>query len=272
MRNRVLTGVGIVLAVSLSVTGWLMWQSRDLESLDDADLRVELLPAEPHENALVYLEQAVETLDWPEDVSDMTVFDALDGDLDAQAELRGTVKRNAESLAALERALQAPLLQVPVLASFDEEQADLTSWRRLGQLLSLRALEVEKRRGLDDLFAALDFAERVEGASGGNLQHTMTGVAIRRDALAAFQAWIEMTPVARGESHKIANRLGRYATDPEVWGRAWAAEYAALKQTIEVRHSEGEDAAWVHAGLTDSDARWGQLLPRDYLFQPKRTR
>ena len=84
---------------------------------------------------------------------------------------------------------------------------------------------------------------------------------------------VEPTPISGlpriGEI--FAGKRRGYATDPEAWGRTWAAEYAALKTTIEVRHEQGNDAAWRHVGLDGSDARWAQLLPRDYLFQPKRT-
>lgn len=270
MRNRVLTGIGILVpALLASLTAWVVWQSRDLEVIEDSDLRIQLLPAEPHENALTYLDEAAELLVWKEEADPPTMLDALDGDLDAQALVRDLVKKNAKGLAALERALEAPILQVSLLDSFeaDGEEADLTPWRRLGQVLSLRSHQRPKKRGLEDLFAALEYGRLVETASGGNLRHTMTGIAIRRDALAAFQSWIEMTPLTKAEGIAIARRLEGYATDSDAWARSWAAEYAALKGTM----LQDGDRVWQYADLAGEPSWSLGILPEDYLFQPNRT-
>ncbi len=266
MGIRILGGLGILLVCCvLFVPAWVIWQSRDLPEVRDADLLPELREVAPERNALVLLEAAAAL----RVADDQEIPPALAGDADALAALAPLVEANAPALEALVLALEAPEFQVPLPESLDEEGPDVRGWHRLAQLLCARGLlrGPGDPAGLEDLFTALELSRRIETARGGGLVHSMTGIAIRKGALDALATWIAGSRLDAAGARALAGRLDDYASDGDAWARAMGVEYATLKRFVLhdlERFRNGELPGDEIVGFTG-------LLPVRYFFQPNRT-
>jgi hypothetical protein len=268
MWIRALGGVAIVLVLLvLCIPAWVVWQSRDLPEIDDADLLPRWSQVEPERNGFVALEAAAALLVASDEEIEPT---ALRGDRDALQELAPLVEANAPALAALELVLAAPEFQVPRIESSDEVGSNVDGCLRLTKLLAARGLlqGPGSEDGLADLFAALDLSRRIETARGAALVEVMIAIAMRSQALRALETWLGEGRLDADSARSLARRLAAYRSDPGAWARAMGVEYEFLKRVVipdleRTRNGEipGEDMT---QGLH-------QLLPVRYYFHPKRT-
>ncbi len=265
MWIRALGGLGIVLVLLLfSLPAWVVWQSRDLPEVDDADLLPQWTEVAPERDAFVLLAKAAATLVG----ADRKIDDAaLRGDGEALQELASLVDANAPALAALEGVLAAPAFQVPRVESVDQDASHAGRWLRLARLLSLRGLlhGPGSEEGRADLLAALELSHRVETANGAGLIEVMTAVAMRKAALDGLETWLGGSRLDAAAARELAHRLDRYRTDAGAWAGAVGVEYANLKRFVlhDLERSRNGEAPQMEA--------FHSLLPVRYYFHPKRT-
>jgi hypothetical protein len=150
LRRLLRLGIAIAIALVVGVPSCVVWNSRDLPEVLDADLTIPPLVIEDEEsNGYTHLERAGAALVWPEDPDRSLEPPHLGKGWDP-AKAEQLVANNEVALAHLFRALEAPAFQVPRYEFFDRDCALCSlcdSSVKLTNVLAARAfLSAERRR------------------------------------------------------------------------------------------------------------------------------
>jgi hypothetical protein len=279
---RGLLRIGLVIAIALvvGVPGCVVWHSRDLPEALDGDLDIPPLEIEDEEsNAYTHLERAAAALAWPEELE---ASPRLGDDWDPQRVER-LVASNQAALAHLQRALEAPSLDVPRYEFFRDNEALsslLLSNLKLTHVLAARAFlcaeRGETRSALEDGLTVVRFGHRLQRAHQGELIHMMSGVALKGHGLRIIREVAAHAPIDADLAREFERRLHGYRTAPETWGRIWASEYQARKQMWEAvradplgQQLDGDLAAYLPEGERHSALR--SLVPEAYVYHHNRS-
>ncbi len=260
---------GVVL-VAVTLPGWVWLQSRDLPQVDDGDLVAKRYEVPVDHDGVLALDRAIELLDLSEEESRFTALSPTDEYWDAEA-VRELLARNAAALETLDGALTATYFKAP--ARSGSPSPAMIGWQRLAKLLVLRAglslAEGDPWAAASDWQRVLTLGARVEQALEGSLLTAKIGLSLRELALQSIYQHVDAGLLPRVIGKELAAAMPAFRSQPEVWAALWRAEYETLAGVLD--GSPEEIAVAFHAQLDDSSLL-RRMLPRDYVFHPRRTR
>lgn len=188
--------------------------SLDESPPDDSDLRVERLDIPDEENAFAYLQQAGQTLYWPEErEAHEQIWAIVDGKVWDEALVEELLVRNREALRLFERGLACVRLQVPENQSVFDLCPYLGEWGIMAYLSSMHARFLfrsgKQKQALDEVMKTVRFGHAIEGAEG-NVTHYFTGMMVKEMGLRILRDILPNTTVASDQLNRYVQRLARY--------------------------------------------------------------
>lgn len=229
----IVLGAPIGLALLAFLTLWV--RSKDLPSPQDEDLKVQPARIATAENAFAGLQEAAQNLGWADEQDALLKRIGQGAEVDPAA-VRTVLVQNRQSLEALDKALERERLQVPQDLPHDKTPYDIVAWRRLGQLLSLRAHSRapggDLRASLDDALKLLRFGHMVQGAQG-NLLTYLVGGTLKSMALDQVRRSIAAPNASAGMLQPLVALLESSRPQIASFRDCLRAEYAYMSSTID---------------------------------------
>jgi hypothetical protein len=258
-------GLGLGLLV-LTGTGWVVYNSRDLASVDESGLLVESWPPlPPDENAAVPLVQAAQRLEWPTGEDTLRRVRAIrDRATRDPARARGLVRRNQVALEWLRQAMETPEIEI----SADELIPPGKSPEPSPLVLVLRLLEVHNVRGallmaegdrdgaFEDALLGLHLGARIHRSRGASLPHAMLAIGLGDSALLQLRTLLRQGTVGRVTARHLITAIEAARPNHDSWARIWAGEYQQLRAMYAEEIQQPGRPGWV---------------PTSYVFHPDRT-
>ena len=242
MAKRLFLCAGILLgfsalAIAAFVFFWPNWirHASSDDAIRDDDLAIARPVVADEANGYFALMRAAEALTLTnERAATLRTLLEPGGWDDAQA--AQWVEAHPEVIDDFLAAARAPAFVPPPVVEPEDELPNLPAWQRVFQLTStrarLRARHGEADAAIDDLVAMLDLARKVRLAPAGVLGHGIIGIELQDLAIRTLLGMLPDLALSPSKSHALAQKLARYATDPEDWRRTWAGEYQGMKRVL----------------------------------------
>lgn len=231
---RVAPALGIIFAiVAVGVPSCIAVRSRDLPPLDDSDLLRESAQTPASEAGLLELERAAAKLRFPRERDFVAhVASVLEDGEDPNARLLEVLGRNREGLAEAHAALAGARFDVPLRSM----EGGYPEWFDLATLLAIEGIQ-QARSGqaaasLRSCIDTIELGNRISNAKGSDFPGAVTGLATEHRGARAMQRSLKQVDVDASEARALADRLGAYQTDQELWSRFWAEEYRFRKAAL----------------------------------------
>jgi hypothetical protein len=268
-------GLVLVLVPIAAIVGWIATHRGDLPLLDDGDLAASRSVVTDGANGFETMKEAADRTHLSqEDEANLTAI--APGAYSDPAWVRSAVARNAEALAALERALAAPMFQFPVPpAKPARSNLNVPTLMRIESLVKLAAAEAQVRVADGDSSGVLD--RSVLGVRVGKTIGTSEGVMLPELSrassclaigLGSLESIVRRVVIDAPTARELVSRLESARWREDTWQRVWADEYQHLKASLL------ELDKTLAAGPPDARG-WSvvvwKLKPLDYLWQPNRT-
>lgn len=233
--KKFLLGLSVLAAVGVgAVAVFVAVASRDVPPPDEAEFRLERPEVAPEANAYTYFLQATNLL--VETTNAARIVNYLAGQAEDDGELRELVAKNAECLALVKRGAECAICQMPAVESFDSESPFLTSWLKIGKVLSIQSRQARLAGRTEEASAAALTAARLGNLVQQNAEsmiHYLVGETI---ANAALEQIVELavdpkTPSAVLEN--LAKELDGLGPFDAGLARAFKAESRLAALTID---------------------------------------
>lgn len=257
--------------LAVAVPGWIAIGSADLPTVEDDDLRAELMPLEPAQNLATHLDRLGRGLTW---------LEGRDAELDALRRSPNIDERRAIALLPKNSVLDElePLLAMPRLqvggdtGLAADDVAALKRWQSLAKVLALRSvLRAQAGRSeaaYRDALTVLRLGRRIEGAEGAGLVQMLLGAAVRVVGLQAVEAGLRHGRLDAARAFRLGNEVGSARSDPASWRRVFVVEYQRSHERLTSAFDEARERDRLWKEPETQLRRW---VPDDYLFQRNRT-
>ena len=252
--GRPLRYAAIMLAVpALALPGWVLYHSRDLESVDESGLEIDERPLPDERNAAFWLDRAAGRLSWLEDSERRDEVQALRSFSDWKPEAAGArIDADAAALADIDRALAQSEMRVSVAKlSYPEVEGELPSylrWPNLGRLLALRSAvrsaESDHAAAFVDAIGVLRLGSQLQRARQATLVHAMLGVSLQEIGLDQLRLLVPRARVSPGQAREWIDAIEDARARSDDWARVWAGEYWQARPSYEWALVEARDQPW----------------------------
>lgn len=272
MIRRLAIVLAILIAIPLLVIpGWIAINRTDLPTANDADLALTTSEIPPAQNGFDYFAEAVELMDWPEDVDERLLATRVGEQWDPEW-IQEMSTRNARAMELLEQGLGSrAFLLTPYHEKSESELIDpLIGVQRLlklsGAQARLHLVAGNYDQAIESALRGVRSGRQISGGEGINLIGLMFATAHQGIGLADLDHVVRAAPLTREASSKLIAELEAQRWSSADWKRSWAAEYRFLKGVLEKLNAD------YRSGENHGSMSWAwRLLPPDYLWQPNRT-
>jgi len=239
-RRKAAFAALIVAAAILAVLAY----ASDAWSPGDEDLWLVREPMPQAENSFIVFQQAIESLDWPEQLLGNRIVAMTEGTEWDESFVKGFLERNEKALALFDRGIELPGFQSPVV--LDARADRCAEWFELGMAVALRAVWHARHGRVKDAAAdamkLVDYGWRKEQCPSGLPDYFLGRMAQEKGlALLRQQAWADSLGPA--ELVALNGRLARFRDGDNGLAEAYRVEYmrtvAALEELKQGKTSIG---------------------------------
>jgi hypothetical protein len=227
-------------------------------TVPDQGLRLERASIPAGSNAFDVLVEAADELWWPDAQSRTLAELARDTNWDPSLTAK-TLAYNRETLAAWDKAVTLPAMQVPEITTEDTAVPYLADWKRLAMLAGVRENALlhngEDQAAFDQMLNDLQLGRRMQNAHGALIGY-LVGVAVTGMTLDQLQHWAGKAHLEPGQ---LKACIARMAPDPN----GEAAAFANAMKT-EYQCDIGTLEALRQGKIADSESGGVYVRPRPW--------
>ena len=258
----------VVVAVVAIAVGFA---SRDIPAPDTADLVLDHLDVPADQNAYTYFVSATNVFHWA--ATNSTIVNAwLDGESVDETRLAEIIATNRQAIERIQQGLKCRRCITPELLSFDAEIPYLTPWKRMGQVMALKARNDRLARryadATDSCLSVLKFGDLVQKDAACIINH-LVGIAILGLSLTQAEALAQDKAMPPDQMKRLAASLAELGPFGQGCTRSIKAEYWVAANTLD-KFRDGK------IGLDDvypvDSALLNRRRPPRYFFQPNKTK